>query len=133
MDFYGKVIMLCNEKGVSRTRMADDIGISRSTPKEWKDSGSTPRSDTVKKVADYFGVPVSFFYQTGDVAETINNQTINDNHGIIGSNHAPVTILGNSDRKLSEEEIELLNIFQSLGVLDKAKLLVYANELKGEK
>lgn len=49
INFYEKVIGLCQQKGVSRSKMADDIGISRSTPKEWADKNSTPQFSIVKK------------------------------------------------------------------------------------
>lgn len=129
MDFYQKVIALCKEKGVSRSRMADDIGISRSTPKDWESGKVTPRFDTIKKLADYFGVPVNYF--TENNGTSIENQTIQDNHGIIGHAHAPVTIINGSERKLSDQEVALLNIFEQLSVMDQARLLVFAEELKG--
>lgn len=130
MDFYTKVITQCREKGVSRSRMADDIGISRSTPKDWENGQATPRFDTIKKLADYFGVPVTYFTES---STNIENQTINNNHGIIGSTHAPVTIINGSERKLSDQAVELLSIFEQLSVIDQAKLIVYAEELKVKK
>lgn len=83
MDFYEKLIELCKQKGVSRSKMADDIGISRSAPQGWAEKGAIPRFDTIKKIADYFGVPVSYFSDTnkektptekiseGEVGETV--------------------------------------------------------------
>lgn len=127
MDFYTRVITKCKEKGVSRSRMADDIGISRSTPKDWENGKATPRFDTIKKLADYFGVPVTYFTES---ATSVENQTIHDNHGIIGTTHAPVTIINGAERKLSDQAVELLGIFEQLSVLDQAKLIVYAEELK---
>lgn len=126
MDFYTKVIAKCKEKGVSRSRMADDIGISRSTPKDWENGKATPRFDTIKKLSDYFGVPVTYFTES---STSIENQTINDNHGIIGTTHAPVTIVNGTERKLTSQEIELISIFEKLGVVNQAKLLVYAESL----
>lgn len=106
MDFYEKVITQCREKGVSRSKMADDIGISRSTPKDWESGKTTPRFDTIKKLADYFGVPVSYF-----------SDTANDD-------------ISGVEYKLSDQAIELLNIFEQLTIVDQAKLIVYAEELK---
>lgn len=130
MDFYAKVIAKCKEKGVSRSRMADDIGISRSTPKDWENGKATPRFDTIKKLSDYFGVPVTYFTES---STSVENQTITDNHGIIGSTHAPVTIINGSEHRLSEQAVELLSIFEQLSVVDQAKLLVYAEGLKEKK
>ena len=130
MDFYEKVITLCREKGVSRSKMADSIGISRSTPKDWENGKVIPRHETIKKIADYFGVPVSYF--TDNSGDMIENQNITDNHGIIGHAHAPVTIINGSERKLTDQEVELLNIFEKLSIMDQAKLLVFANELQNK-
>lgn len=128
MDFYAKMIALCIEKGVSRSKMADDIGISRSTPSDWEKKKSKPQPATLKKIADYFGVPITYFTE-----DNTDNKIIQDNHGIIGNTHAPITIINGSQRQLTEQEIELLNIFETLSVMDQAKLLVYANELKENK
>lgn len=126
MDFYTKVITLCREKGVSRSRMADDIGISRSTPKDWENGKATPRFETIKKLSDYFSVPVTYF---ADNSTNVDNQTINDNHGIIGHTHAPVTIINGSQKKLTEQELALLDLFGKLDVVKQAQLLAYAAEL----
>ena len=120
MDFYTKLIDLCKQKGVSRSKMADDIGISRSAPQGWAEKGAVPRFETIKKIADYFGVPVSYFNET-------TNQTIHDNHGIIGNPHAPVTIHNGS--VLGDIEQELLSICAQLDMKRKNALLARAYEL----
>ncbi len=125
MDFYERVIALCKEKGVSRSKMADEIGISRSTPKDWADKKSTPQFATVKKIAEYFGVPITYLTD----GQGFDIHTVHDNHGIIGNTMAPVTI-ANVDPVLTKQEMELLHIFRDLGVMEQAKLLVYAENLK---
>ena len=122
MDFYTKLIDLCKQKGVSRSKMADDIGISRSAPQGWAEKGATPRFDTMKKISDYFGVPISYFNET-------TNQTIHDNHGIIGNTHAPVTINGTNETALGDIDKELLNICSKLDIKRKTALLTKAYEL----
>ncbi len=122
MDFYSKLIELCKQKGVSRSKMADDIGISRSAPQGWAEKGAIPRFDTIKKIADYFGVPVSYFSEN-------NTQTIHDNHGIIGDNHAPVTFNSTSDHALGDIERELLSICSRLDMRKKNALLAKAYEI----
>lgn len=125
MDFYTKVMALCRKKNISRSRMADEVGISRSTPKDWAEKKSVPQPGTVKKIADYFEVPTSYFFD--DNATDI--QTVNDNHGIIGNTHAPVTIMNSDAESLTEQETELLNTFRKLSVIKQAQLLVKAAEL----
>lgn len=129
MTFYEKVQALCAEKGVSVTKLATSLGFSSSTPNNWQKMNGLPRSSTVKAVADYFGVSVDYLTSND---ESVQIKNVQDNHGIIGHTHAPVTINNGSDRKLSEQEIELLDIFNSLSILDRAKLIVYASELKAK-
>lgn len=58
--FYDVYTELCNEKGVSRSRAAADIGLSNSTVTKWKKTGAIPNGDTLSKIASYFGVSVNY-------------------------------------------------------------------------
>ncbi|WP_320405034.1 helix-turn-helix domain-containing protein [Gudongella oleilytica] len=123
--FYERVLKLCSEKGISVTALAEAIGKQASTASGWK-KGAVPRADTLRQVADYFGVSTG--YLTGD--ESVNVENVHTNNGIIGHAHAPVTIVNGSERLLSANEIELLHIFSELNAIEQAKVLVFANELK---
>lgn len=129
MTFHDRVNALCAERGISITKLASELGFSSSTPNNWRDMAGLPRAKTVKAVADYFGVSVD--YLKGDDA-AVNVETVQDNHGIIGHTHAPVTIVNGNERKLSEQEMELPSIFEQLSVMDRAKLLVFASELQNK-
>ena len=61
---------LCAQRGVSVTKVAQDIGIAPTTAYDWIKSDARPRPSTVKKVADYFGVDVSWFDQPFPEAPT---------------------------------------------------------------
>ncbi len=56
---------------------------------------------------------------------------IQDNHGVIGTAHVPVTIINSngSEKKLTEQELALLEIFGKLDVVKQAQLLAYAADL----
>ncbi|WP_312281518.1 helix-turn-helix transcriptional regulator [Oscillibacter sp.] len=58
--FYDIYRSLCEDKGLSPTRAALEIGLSKSHPTAWKQRGLTPNSDTLKKIADYFSVTTDF-------------------------------------------------------------------------
>lgn len=62
--FWNKFQELCKEKGVSANKVAKDLSIASGTVTEWK-KGRTPMNSTLKKVADYFGVPVDVFSESG--------------------------------------------------------------------
>ncbi len=128
MRFYERVNELCIKKGISITALAMELGFSKGTPTNWKTMTKPPRAENVKKIADYFGVTPAYFTEENYVEV----QSVQENHGIIGHAHAPVTIINGSERKLSEQELELLHIFGKLDVVKQAKLLVYASELENE-
>lgn len=62
--FYDLFCALCERKGVSPTRAALEIGLSKSTPTTWKKKGTTPQAVQLKKIADYFGVTVDYLVGT---------------------------------------------------------------------
>lgn len=66
--FYDKFLELCNQKNKSPSVVADELGFARSSITKWK-SGATLRSANLKRVSDYFGVPVSYFSEDGQEKE----------------------------------------------------------------
>jgi transcriptional regulator with XRE-family HTH domain len=60
MSFFTKYLELCTKENSSANAVAKKIGIRSSTVTNWK-QGGTPQPHTLKKIADYFGVPVSYF------------------------------------------------------------------------
>lgn len=65
-----------------------------------------------------------------DKSQTVDVRIVNDNHGIIGNTHAPVTIINSTEKKLTEQELALLGIFSKLDVVKQAQLLAHAAELE---
>lgn len=58
--FYDRFLYLCNQKGVSPSRAAIDAGISKSLVTKWKTNRiEVPSPEVVRKLAKYFGLPVS--------------------------------------------------------------------------
>lgn len=64
--FYDIYTDLCQQKGVSKTKAALEIGLSNATPTKWKNTGATPEGATLQKIADYFGVSVGYLLGTED-------------------------------------------------------------------
>lgn len=56
MAFYERFEWLCEEKGVTPTQAARDVGIRQSVVSMWKKRGSTPSGKTLNKLAEYFEV-----------------------------------------------------------------------------
>ena len=102
MNFYEKVNEKCKTSGISITFLLKQIGLYPSAAVQWK-KGSIPYKSTVKKIADYFGVPVEYFYDHPTTAPS-----------------APVDAM----------EQELLSVFHSLDMKRKTALLSKAYELQ---
>ncbi len=58
--FYDTFRKLCERKGISCNKAALEIGLSNATPTKWKKTGATPTGDTLRKIAEYFGVSESY-------------------------------------------------------------------------
>ena len=56
-----KVEEICKERDISISRLEKDCGIGNATIRKWNES--IPRADTLKKVADYFGVSIEYFLE----------------------------------------------------------------------
>ncbi|MBP3667413.1 MAG: helix-turn-helix transcriptional regulator [Clostridia bacterium] len=57
--FWETFVSLCTVKGISPNGACAELGLSNATATKWK-NGATPRNNTLKKVADYFGVSVDY-------------------------------------------------------------------------
>lgn len=66
--FYTKFVKLCNERNISPSAVAEQIGLSRAANTKWG-AGQIPRKATMQKIADYFGVPVSYFSEEAPETE----------------------------------------------------------------
>ena len=56
---YESIISLCNERGISGSKMCVDLGLSKSLGTKLKEnSDKTITAETAQKIADYFGVSV---------------------------------------------------------------------------
>jgi transcriptional regulator with XRE-family HTH domain len=181
MLFFEKLEKLCKLRGISVSKLAQDIGKGSATATGWR-QGSQPQASTLKLIADRLGVDVDYFldedaaepidYENVDTAtfnqavwqqllkahkyekrkaikaylEFDNAQTedaMNDpdrlaiyNHGenswAIGNAHAPIKVINGKEHPLSDMEAELLRIFAELPVVEQAKLLAFAAELKSK-
>lgn len=57
--FYSILLSLCSIKNVKITNVVKELGISSGNLSKWK-SGVIPKSDTLRKLADYFGVTTDY-------------------------------------------------------------------------
>lgn len=61
---YTQVLRFCEARGISVHRLEKELGFGKSTIARWQ--RSSPRLDSVKKVADFFGVTLEELVSSGE-------------------------------------------------------------------
>lgn len=59
---YKKFESLLETRGKTAYQVSKATDIPASTFSDWKSGRSTPKIDKIKKIADYFGVSIEYFY-----------------------------------------------------------------------
>ena len=77
MNFWEKYYNLCLEKGTSPSVVATELGISTGTVSWWK-KGKVPYPATAQKIADYFGVSVSYLLNGEEKEKTPEEQMLTE-------------------------------------------------------
>ena len=65
---------LLDKYGVTAYKVAKETGISTVTLTNWKRGRYTPKPDKLQKIADYFGVPLSYLL-TGKMEEEVKDKS----------------------------------------------------------
>ena len=63
--FYNRFMEICREYGEKPTPVLKKLDISPGNLKRWE-GGASITSDTLEKIANYFGVPVDYFFLKDD-------------------------------------------------------------------
>ena len=113
--FYEKYQKLCHQIGKSPFAVARDLGISSRTQGNWK-SGSEPRYGTLKRIADYFNVDVSYFYENDEI-ESKDDKLVEN-------------FIDELKRDLTDDEQLLLDMFRTMTDEQKTALMKEAMRIK---
>jgi transcriptional regulator with XRE-family HTH domain len=57
---------LLEQKGVTAYRVSVETGVSQGSLSDWKNGKSRPKYESIKKIADYFGVSVDYLLNGSD-------------------------------------------------------------------
>ena len=60
---YEKYAALRDERKTSDYKVACATGITKSTFTDWRTGRSRPKVEKLKKIADFFGVPIEYFLE----------------------------------------------------------------------
>lgn len=73
-EIFSKLLQI---HGVTAYKVSKETGVSQSSLSDWKLGKITPKTDTLKKIADYFGVSVDYL-MTGEEKEGGEKYYLND-------------------------------------------------------
>ena len=130
---YAVLEQLLKANGLTVYRLAKETGISPTTFSEWKSGRSIPKADKMKRIADYFGVSLS--YMLGDEEESASERRV----PIIGEIRAgsPIitdqTLLGYEAADVSDaEEHFYLKVcgdsMKNIGMVDGSLVLFHKQQ-----
>ena len=102
---------LLNERGVTAYKVSKETGDTQSTLSDWKRGRSTPKTDNMKKIADYFGVSIDYL-MTGKESNDENTSTEKDYAK--NETERKLLVLCRKANDVSEEEREdIINLFEN--------------------
>lgn len=123
--FYKRLLELCESTGKKPTPILKEMGISSGNLERWKENEDSVTIKTLKKIASYFNVSISYL-----IGEDNNNMTVNQKN--VKNEHTNICYNQNNKNELDINEEELINIYRELGKRKKLKLIDKAYELKEE-
>ena len=86
MTLAEKIRQLRAEKGISQTKLAQDIHISRSAVAKWENGLGVPGAESLQLLADYFGVPVEELIPQPEAPKYSDVIDIMDDHRLVKTN-----------------------------------------------
>ena len=78
---------LLQKHGLSAYKVAKETGVTQSTLSDWKRGRSTPKTENMKKLADFFGVSVEYL-MTGKKSEPLTKRDEKEIGAILSNTEA---------------------------------------------
>lgn len=102
---------LLKERGVRVSDVAKATSISPSTFTDWKKGKSTPKADKLQKIADYFGVTVSYLMGQADLPNEAPSYYFDDDARELARflhENPEYKTLFKASRKVKKEDLEVV-------------------------
>lgn len=127
---FNKIEELLKSHNMTLNKLSKAVGIPYMTLKSWKLRGSSPRLENVKKIADYFGVPVEYFFE--DDSENLD-QSINIKITDSTLNNSEVTGIKSITSSAKDEYIKKVSeLMEEMTTEGKERMVDQAEFLKSK-
>lgn len=124
--FYNQLEKLCKKNDITVTSLLKTLNLSTSKGTAWK-SGSIPKYDILKSIAEYFEVSVSYLFEEESEQNDFSNRQ--NNYGDVKGNYTATMNLGNNKTQYDETTNQVAQAFQGLSLKDKIKVMSLITEL----
>ena len=117
MDFGKKFKKAMIEAGISQQQLAEKLGIKKHQQiSKWATGKSVPRPETIRKIAEALGVPVSYFLgEDNSVNQQINGNSVNISQNLNQKNASE----SNFEAEI-KKELQMINLKLDL-LLERSK------------
>lgn len=131
-DIGARIKAARKDRNITQEELGAKIGVTKATINKYEVGTVVNLKRTViEKIAAALDVTPGYLMGWENGGSGVQVGTVQTNNGVIGHTNAPVTISnGSGPRPLSKEEIELLRIYNQLGVRDRMELLSTAIALE---
>ncbi|WFD12248.1 helix-turn-helix domain-containing protein [Tepidibacter hydrothermalis] len=132
--FVANLKMLLKKHNKKQSELASFVGVKPNTVSDWINKGSSPKLDHLCRISEFFNVSLDFLL----LGKEISQQSASNisNSAIVQGNHATTLIVRNGEtkeRELTEQEIELLRIYNGLDIKKQTLLLSAAFKFEEER
>lgn len=123
--FKKKLIFYMNLRGKTQQDITQDLGLSTSTISDYCTGKKFPRIGKIQMLSDYLGVSVCDLIteNTNNFSGSFSNSNILQGTEVVQNNLSDT-------KELSDQQKELLNIFDSLDVRGQSELILSAYEIR---
>lgn len=101
--FSDKLKSLMGAKKVKPAEIAAAVNVARQTVYSWLKADFEPENETIKRVAQYFGVTVDYL-----LSETEDDEMVIINTGNLAAHNSRISV----GETLSQQEHELIRLYQ---------------------
>ena len=113
LSLFERVSQLAKKHGKSLKEVAEDLGLSRNAIYQWRDS--SPKADTLNKVADYFDVTTDYLLGRNQTPEWATREEALKLDEILSSN----STMSYGPDEVTEEDREQINLLVAKYYWDK--------------
>lgn len=110
VEMYERFVELLQEEGITAYRVSKETGVTQTTLSDWKTGRAIPKTATLQKIADYFGVTLDWLCGNSNTRSSY-------------SNHTDIILVARHLEKIPEEDRQqvIKLIEETIGVYLKAK------------